>query len=559
MKEKYIELMERSLSAYSYEHIQRYYNDVKTEGLKEHGFPRLTSNIGILIAHGKRRDLLPIFLEMMDLCCETIPNVKAANDFSVREIISCICELEQSNVIDAATIKRWKEHLSTIEPTLCYNVFAKTQSDRVKNWALFTAVSEFFRLKNGLGGSEDFIDMQIATQLYWMDENGMYMDAEGETHHPIVYDLVPRGLFSMLLNAGYRGRYYREIDELLRRAGLLTLKMQSPNGETAFGGRSNQFIHNEPWMIGIFEYEARRYANEGNMALAGAFKSAIERAIAVTEHWLSLEPIYHIKNRFPTATKYGCEQYAYFDKYMITVASMLHAAYLMCDDTIPSSKEPDRQPVVFATSWHFHKLFLKAGGYGVEFDLDADPHYDASGLGRVQRDGAPSVICLSVPCPLEPRYTVNVDNPVSASLCPGVCIDGKWEFATNLEHKILDSSTNDSSASAVLSSVFSNAEEIISTYTVDASGVKIVVKGDGDVAYMLPALYFDGETYTEIKQNENQLDVVFQNWTCRYTVRGAIHCTEQLAANRNGNYKVYVATAEKHLEVMIEILQNGAR
>ena len=57
MKEKYIALMEKVLSAYSDEHIQRYLNDVKENGLTEHGFPRLTANIGILIAHGRRKDL----------------------------------------------------------------------------------------------------------------------------------------------------------------------------------------------------------------------------------------------------------------------------------------------------------------------------------------------------------------------------------------------------------------------------------------------------------------------------------------------------------------------
>lgn len=39
MKEKYIELMEKALSAYTDEHIQRYFNDVKTNGLTEPRFP----------------------------------------------------------------------------------------------------------------------------------------------------------------------------------------------------------------------------------------------------------------------------------------------------------------------------------------------------------------------------------------------------------------------------------------------------------------------------------------------------------------------------------------
>ena len=45
MKEKYIDLMEKALSAYTDEHILRYFGDVKTNGLKEHGFPRLTANM----------------------------------------------------------------------------------------------------------------------------------------------------------------------------------------------------------------------------------------------------------------------------------------------------------------------------------------------------------------------------------------------------------------------------------------------------------------------------------------------------------------------------------
>ena len=72
MKERYIALMEKALSAYTDEHILRYFNDVKTNGLKEHGFPRLTANIGILIAHGKRTYLLPTFIEMMSVCCKML-------------------------------------------------------------------------------------------------------------------------------------------------------------------------------------------------------------------------------------------------------------------------------------------------------------------------------------------------------------------------------------------------------------------------------------------------------------------------------------------------------
>ena len=185
MKKHYIDIMEKILSAYSNEHIIRYFEQVKEETLSEHGFPRLTANIGILIAHGRRPDLLPLFIDMMEYCCKTIPTVLAANDFSVREIVCCLNEIEKSGAVQNSHILRFKEYLKTIDPYKCYNVYAKTPGDVVYNWALFTALSEFFRQKAGLCDSSEFIDVQIESQFKLFDENGMYMDnAESEINHP---------------------------------------------------------------------------------------------------------------------------------------------------------------------------------------------------------------------------------------------------------------------------------------------------------------------------------------------------------------------------------------
>ena len=555
MKQTYIELMDRALEAYSEDHILRYFEDVKQNGLTGHGFPRLTANIGILISFGKREYLKPLFLKMMEFCCKTIPNVKAANDFSVREIISCIHAVETSGVVDADTIERWKGYLSQIDPMTCYNVVAHSPEDKVKNWALFTGVSEFFRKQAGLGGSDDFIDTQLASQLQWLDENGMYMDAPGEIHHPLVYDMVPRGLFSILLHAGYRGKYYQILDDSLRRTGLLTLKMQSPNGESGFGGRSNQFLHNEAWLAIIFEYEARRYAAEGDLATARVFKSAVKRALKITQTWLDQDPISHIKNRFPVETKYGCETYAYFDKYMITAASFLYNAYLICDDSIPTHDVRDHQPAVFMTTHHFHKLFVKAQGYGLEFDLNADPHYDACGLGRLHKEDAPAAICLSVPCPGNPGYETGGMPAMPLSLCPGILCEGEWVFANTsaVTCDVTSVSQNKDSAQAVLRSGFSNGAAVTTSYSVSTEGVRIETTGAGDIAYLLPVFFFDGRDHTEIEVQKNQITVSYQGWVCRYTVNGKIADGSVIAANRNGHYKAYLATAKDSLCVTIRI------
>ncbi len=557
MKEQYIDLMEKALSAYSDEHIQRYFNDVRTHGLTEHGFPRLTANIGILIAHGRRLDLLPLFLEMMEFCCKTIPTVKAANDFSVREIICCLWELERSGAVAQTDTVRWRGYLASIEPTVCYDKIAQTPTERANNWALFTGVSEFFRQSAGLCNSEELIDMQLDNQLRKIDENGMYMDAKTPTHQPMVYDLVPRGLLVMLLNQGYRGRFFAQIDDCLRRAGLLTLDMQSPNGEIGFGGRSAQFLHNEPWMITIFEYEAKRYASEGNHALAARFKAASARALAVVSHWLNKTPIRHIKNRYPTETQYGCESYAYFDKYMITAASFLYTAYMVADDSIPFEETSDLEPCVAMTSEHFHKLFLKAGGYGLEFDLNADPHYDASGLGRVHHAGAPSALCMSCPCPASPDFTVDIDPPIALSLCSAVRAGTDWRLGAqeSAKYEVVETSQTKDCASATLLCHFDDGSAVEECYTVDERGVSIRIKGDGEIGFALPAFCFDGECAPEIVTKERSLTVSYEGWACRYTTDGRILNMEKVAANRNGHYQAFLAAGETSLNVKIEIVK----
>ena len=126
MRERYIDLMEKTLGAYTREHVERYFADVRRDGLTEHGFPRLTASIGILIAKGRRRELLSLFVEMMDFCCESFSrNVKAANDFSVKEIIFCIKELIAAEAVERSRIDLWLSDIAKLDKTLGYNVYAK--------------------------------------------------------------------------------------------------------------------------------------------------------------------------------------------------------------------------------------------------------------------------------------------------------------------------------------------------------------------------------------------------------------------------------------------------
>jgi len=555
-KKRYIDMMERTLEAYSYENIEAYFQMVQEKGLFEHGFPRLTANIGILLSQGRKQELLPIFLKMMDFCCENIPRVIAANNFSVKEIVFCIMALEDTNVpeiVSAENISYWKQQLQTIIPHNCYTRYALNPQDQVYNWALFAAVSEYMRTITGLGDTMKFIEVQLGSQMQWMDQNGMYRDP----NEPMAYDLVSRGLFSILLNFGYHGQYYEEIDSFLRKAGLLTLKMQSVTGEIPFGGRSNQMLNNEAHLAVIYEFEARRYAKEGNYKLAGQFKSALQKALENIDLWLSCHPISHVRNRFPLDSKYGCEGYAYFDKYMITLASFLYAAYLICDDTIPEVPIDWEEPYTLCTSEYFHKIFLNAGGYFLEFDTMADMHYDASGLGRVHKKDAPSTICLSVPCCAAPNYMLNLDNAANISLCPGSIHNGETIFAVDPQssYELTEIFHTDTKAGAVFRITLPNAQNIFAEYTANVSGVIINVTGEGEVVHMLPAFVYDGENATVIKADINQLTISYKGFCCRYTTDGEILDAGKVGGNRNGHYRMFYAKAANALSVMIEIFK----
>ena len=141
-KTHYIDIMEKVLSAYTGEHIDRYYQDVKEKGLTEHGFPRLTANIGILIAHGRRTDLLSRFIQMMNLCCEEIPQVKdAANEFSIKEIIFCILELEKCSVVSTEQINAWKECLAKVTVQNCYSIHSLSIVNAAQLFTLLSGAS----------------------------------------------------------------------------------------------------------------------------------------------------------------------------------------------------------------------------------------------------------------------------------------------------------------------------------------------------------------------------------------------------------------------------------
>ncbi len=559
-KSYYIDLMEKTLSAYSTEHVDRYFAKVKRDGLTEHGFPRLTANIGILIAHNRRTDLKERFIAMMDFCCQQIPRVIAANEFSVKEIIFCLEELEKSKVLSNDKLEEWKNQLRTIDPYKCYTKFARNPEDNVFNWAAFAMLSEFMRKKAGLTveSNDDFIEMQAHNQMRLLDSNNMYRDPGC----PAVYDFVTRGLFAVLLHEGYQGQYRDAWQKALENCAEHSINMISVTGELPAGGRSQQFLHNESQVALMMEYYARLFAGKGDMITAGKYRSMAIRSLEhITSH-LDKSPISHIKNRFPIESRYGCEHYAYFDKYMITAASFLYVAYRFCDDSIPPVERNDNSGMSWQTTDDFHMLYLRAGGYTAQYDYDAYVYYngvksyDCSGLARLHKKGAPSEICLSVSCPGKTSYHLDIENNSPLAIVPGVIENGKWVYAVErgVTHKVKSHKAEGNKVNAVVECVFPGGQAVNSRYTLSGEGLLVEVSGNDAVSCLLPVFRFNGETRTEVVQKGNMLTVGFNGFVCKFEVlKGTLKDLNRPARNRNGHYDSYAVEGSKSLAVKISI------
>ncbi len=558
MRNLYIDIMDNVVNAYTADHIRCYTDSVIENGLSEHGFPRLTANLGILIAHGKKTEFTEDFLKMMDLCISEIPDIykksksRAGNNFSVKEIVLCILELEKAQIFDKSITDRWRAGLAEIDPYSTYHKVASYPPQPINNWAAFSAASEQLRKYAGIGDKSFFIENQIESQLFSFDENGMYRDP----HEPIVYDMVTRLQLAAALYFGFDGECAKQLEEQLEKSADLTLKMQSVTGEIPFGGRSNQFLHNETFYAALCEFYAWFFKKRGDMKKAGMFKRAAHLAVESILPWLKENPVPHIKNYYPTDSMYGCECYAYYDKYMVTTASWAYLAYVMADDSIEETSCPcESENYICKTSEHFHKVFLKCGDYFVEIDTNADERYDGSGIGRIHKKGAPSAICLSVPFPPKnSNYGVDIDNPSPFALCGGIktekgSVNG---YNSSVKYTLIGEEVTDSFVRATFRCE-ENGVEFTQTCTVSAEGVEVVVQGEGESLIHFPLLDTDGKNITEKNIDKKCATVTYNGFSCKYATDGIITDEDKIYANRNGHYKALSVSAQNSVTLKITI------
>lgn len=559
MREIYIQAMEKAVSAYSNEHIRRYTADVEKNGLSEHGFPRLTANLGILIALGRKTELKDDFVKMMNLCVAEIPTalsrkgINVGNNFSVKEIVLCLLEVEKAGILEKTITDGWRKGLSKINPYETYAFIAQKPVKPCGNWAAFGAASEQSRKFAEIGNESEYIDDQIESQLLNFDENGMYLDDGVIT---IVYDFVTRLQLAVALYFGYDGKCARELATMLEKSADITLYMQSVTGEIPFGGRSNQFLHNDAFYAALCEFYATLFKNKGDIKKAQKFRRAASIATQNVMSWFNENPVSHIKNFYSIDSMYGCEDYAYYDKYMVTTASWFYLAYKMSDDSVgKASCTVECENFICETSEHFHTVILRSGDYLTQIDTNALEMYDANGIGRVHKKGAPSAICLSMPICQKPNFVLDNENPSPFSICGGIKTGKGFVYAYNnsVKYTITEKDATENLASIVFDCEAENGIKFIQKCVVSQAGVDVTVEGDGDVEILVPLFKFDGKNHTQQAVSEKSASVFYKGWECCFKTDGRFRCTEKIFANRNGHYDGYAVVGKNKVTLKIEI------
>jgi hypothetical protein len=150
---------------------------------------------------------------------------------------------------------------------------------------------------------------------------------------------------------------------------------------------------------------------------------------------------------------------------------------------------------------------------------------------------------------------VDVEAPFAYSMCSAIRDGDGWHFGADKDatYEVQATATEEASASATLLCRFAQAQATKEHYTVTEDGVSIRIEGDGEIGYALPAFCFDGEVAPRVTFDEHSLTVAYEGWVCKYTTDGSICDLQRAAANRNGHYRVFVATANRTLNVTVEI------
>ena len=183
-------------------------------------------------------------------------------------------------------------------------------------------------------------------------------------------------------------------------------------------------------------------------------------------------------------------------------------------------------------------------------------HYDASGIGRINKKDVPSAICLSVPFTKTPNYKLDIENSMNLSVCGGIKKDDEFLYAADesFEYKLVEENETPEYVELIFECKSGLGVSFVERCRVSDDGVEIEVEGDGEVKILFPVFKFDGKNSTEVSLSEQALEVRYMGHKCLFETDDKIIDENTELANRNGHYMAYSAYGRDKVNLKIKLI-----
>jgi hypothetical protein len=437
---------------------------------------------------------------------------------------------------------KWEQYIRNFNP---YTTYRSKPGDN--NWNVVALSGEMLYYALGLRNNTNFVEDSLGAQgEHFSSHFGLYMEG------PIAYDHFPRLWVASILEI-YSGIYAYELQEVMRRASLTSLFLQSPCGELPTGGRSAHHQWNEAEQIVTYEIFAARALAKGDVTLAGVFKRAAHLAFQSTLRWIRpTGELWIVKNYAPPGEFLGFERYSSNSQYNLLPMAMLAIAYEHASHT-DSIKELATPADIggYMLQIDLHKIVANVQGMYIEIDTNGDHHYDATGLVRVHKQGHNPQLGPSESLTEHAVYTVPDKSPRTTT---GIGVsyqdrDMTWhslgEFTNTTVSVNVDSETSEL-VSFKVSYVGDHTPTIIEQYRITSNRVELtsqVVGVTGALRYTWPVLESNGKDITNITVKDGVITVSLDGDSQTFTPVGAasISLGDTKYPNRNGWSRVAVA------------------
>jgi hypothetical protein len=244
----------------------------------QYSTPAFAHAASALVAYANRGDLVESTAKALDWSCRTLADRKAATgheDFFSPMIAHAIRLLKP--LVPSDRSAGWENDIRRFDPFTTYRV-----APGGNNWNLVAACGEAFFQAMGLRDAENgFVEASFAGQgKTFGTPYGLYLEG------PMAYDHFPRLWIADLVARGYDGPYSPEMAEMMRRAAITSLFLQSSTGELPAGGRSAHHQWNEAEQCVTFEIYAAEARKAGDEDLAAYFKRAAHLALGEMRRWV---------------------------------------------------------------------------------------------------------------------------------------------------------------------------------------------------------------------------------------------------------------------------------